>query len=182
MTKTDGVGRGRIGVLVLPVAFLAGCINSGSAPSLEDIREAQARAVQAVKDKGGTAETKNYPPGTGWVVSLSGATINDEDVEHLRAVGEIAELDLSGSTVTDRHLARLVEAEPSGGRPAAMLFRLNLSNTQVTDAGLKELAVLNLLSDLNVKGSKVTEAGIKEFEGSRQGKKLPYGLKLKIQK
>ncbi|MFM8273475.1 MAG: hypothetical protein ACKODX_14270 [Gemmata sp.] len=41
---------------------------------------------------------------------------------------------------------------------------LNLNLTQVTDAGLKELAPLKNLTTLYLSGSKVTDAGVKELQ------------------
>ena len=40
--------------------------------------------------------------------------------------------------------------------------RLSLFNTQITDAGLKEVAKLNRLSWLDLQGTKITDAGLKE--------------------
>ena len=48
--------------------------------------------------------------------------------------------------------------------PAA-LFGLNLYRTQVTDAGLKELAGLKSLHTLDLRGTQVTDAGLKELAG-----------------
>lgn len=36
--------------------------------------------------------------------------------------------------------------------------------TKVTDAGLKELASLNKLTELELKGTKVTDAGVKKLQ------------------
>jgi hypothetical protein len=43
------------------------------------------------------------------------------------------------------------------------LTALNLGNTKVTDAGLKELAPLENLTTLGLKGTQVTDAGLKEL-------------------
>ena len=48
--------------------------------------------------------------------------------------------------------------------PAAP-FGLNLSGTQVTDAGLKELDGLKNLHTLHLGGTKVTDRGLKELVG-----------------
>ena len=45
------------------------------------------------------------------------------------------------------------------------LQSLDLSNTFVTDAGLKELARLMRLQTLNLSGTDVTDAGLKELAG-----------------
>ena len=44
-------------------------------------------------------------------------------------------------------------------------FGLDLSFTQVTDAGLKELAVLKNMQSLNLLGTNVTDADLKELAG-----------------
>ena len=41
---------------------------------------------------------------------------------------------------------------------------LNMDNTQITDAGLKELAKLQKLESLSVIGTKVTKAGVTELK------------------
>ena len=45
---------------------------------------------------------------------------------------------------------------------------LDLSNTQVTDASLKELAGLKQLRTLNLSNTQVTDAGLKELAGLKQ--------------
>jgi hypothetical protein len=45
------------------------------------------------------------------------------------------------------------------------LQELGLANTQVTDAGLKELAGLTKLQTLDLRGTKVSDAGLKELTG-----------------
>ena len=166
---------------LLPALLLAGCINSGSAPSLQDVQKQQSDAVAAIKAKG-KIEEKTYPVGKGWVVGLSGATITDDDVEHLRSIDRLAELDLSRSTVTDDQLVQLVAAEANGQRKAATLHKLDLSGTGVSDAVLEELSGLKLLAELKLKGTKVTDAGVKNFELRKKVNPLPFGLKLKVEK
>ena len=51
--------------------------------------------------------------------------------------------------------------EKAPGKPVVEVF---LSNTKVTDAGLKELAALKSLTDLNLSNTKVTDAGLKELQ------------------
>ncbi|MFM8272360.1 MAG: restriction endonuclease subunit S [Gemmata sp.] len=79
------------------------------------------------------------------------------------------------SEVTDRTLGVLREvhrlpvlgnAEAAGnGRPIMPedVIRLNLDGTQVTDAGLRELAAFKNLTNLYLGGSPVTDAGLKEL-------------------
>ena len=51
--------------------------------------------------------------------------------------------------------------EKAPGKPVVEVF---LSNTKVTDAGLKELAALKSLTQLDLGNTPVTDAGIKELQ------------------
>ena len=55
--------------------------------------------------------------------------------------------------------------EKAPGKPA---ITVNLSNTKVTDAGLKELAALKQLTTLNLGVTQVTDAGLKELAPLKQ--------------
>jgi hypothetical protein len=50
--------------------------------------------------------------------------------------------------------------EKAAGRPVVMVL---LANTKVTNAGLKELAMLKKLASLNLAKTQVTDAGLKEL-------------------
>lgn len=160
---------------------IVGCgPNSGSAPSLQDLREIHTNAVKAIESKQGTVEEKKYAPGNGYAVSLKNAEIDDDDIAVLHAINGLAELDLSGSTITDEQLAALVAPDADGGCPVPVLFKLDLSGTPITDNGLRELQALRWLAELNVKGSQVTAAGIQELEQGRASQKLPFGMKFTL--
>ena len=45
--------------MFLLIAVVSGCLNSGSAPGLKELQEAQASAVKAIESKGGTAEKRD---------------------------------------------------------------------------------------------------------------------------
>ena len=53
--------------------------------------------------------------------------------------------------------------------PPAVPFGLDLAGTQVTDAGLKELAGLKILHALYLGGTRVTDAGLKELRKALPG-------------
>lgn len=176
------VGRWVVCLFLPACGLLLGCgINSGSAPSYAEYQASLENAKSSIAEKG-KVEEKQYPPGKGLAVTLSGVTITDADIKSLRAMDDIAELDLSGATISDEQITQLVASSTNDGHPPSRLFRLNISDTPITDAGLKELSSLNFLSHLNLKGSKVTDAGVKAFEQAKSGKKMPFGLKLKIEK
>ena len=51
---------------------------------------------------------------------------------------------------------------------AATLYRLNLSDTAVTDAGLQKLEGLPFLINLTVRGTKVTPGGVERYKAARK--------------
>src|SRR5260370_4123467 len=55
-------------------------------------------------------------------------------------------------------------------------FALILSNTTVTDAGLKELAELKSLQALELGGTEVTDAALKELSGLKSLQSLVLGF------
>jgi hypothetical protein len=81
-----------------------------------------------------------------------GCNVADEDLQHLRSVRHLTDLDISGSAVTTLQ----------GIRHMHLLRSLDLSNcVGLTDDGLRPLSQLPLLMTLSLKGcSNITEAGI----------------------
>jgi hypothetical protein len=144
---------------------LAGCSKPYDGVSDAD-REMQARqaAADSAKSQGIKVTEKTYPLGKAWVVDMEGIKVTEEHIQKLKELGRIAELDLSKSTVTDDHLAALRD---SGA--VTTLFRLDLSDTAVTDAGLARLEGLPFLVDVKASGSRITAAGVAKYKKSRQG-------------
>jgi|GEM_PF-2234498 len=166
------------GLSQMPFILLLGCgVNPGSAPTAQDMIAAQAAAVSTLNAKG-TVEEKSYPLGKGYAVDLSRATITDEDLRHLKTLATVAELNLSGSTISDEQFAKLAWTEYRMN----VLYKIDISETQISDAGLRDVADLNLLAEVKAKGSKISDAGVKAFKDARAGKKLPFGMKLKIER
>lgn len=162
-------------MVLLALATTGGCGNSSGLSHIEQVKLNRQIAADALQAKGATAREHRYPQGDAWIVDLSGKTVDDEVIEHLQALGQIAELDVSGSTIGDTQMQALAAMEASG-----TLIKLNISNTQVSDAGLLALSKLHLLFDINVKGSKVTAGGIEQYRTQRP--KHPLGLALKVTK
>lgn len=146
------------------VALLAaiGC-GKESGPSDYDkmVQDEQARA-STLASAGAKTQKKSYSVGSGWVVDMTGVTVTDNLLREMKQLGDVAELDLKKSTVTDAHLALMHELGLH-----VVLFKLDLSNTAVTDAGLEHLNGNVFLGDLNLTGTKITAAGIDRFKKSR---------------
>jgi|GEM_PF-2505728 len=71
----------------------------------------------------------------------------------------VAFVEKLGGTVT-RELKALRKDDKALRKP---VIEVQLSNTKVTDAGLKELAPLKNLTTLDLGGTNVTDAGLKEL-------------------
>ena len=120
-------------------------------------------AATSLASSGAKFEEKQYPVGKGWVVNLSRLTISDELLRDVKRLGNIAELDMSRSTVTDDHLRLMHELELHN-----LLAKLDLSNTAVTNAALEQLDGCIFLSELNLTGTKVTRGAVEQFKKARQ--------------
>ncbi|QJW95527.1 hypothetical protein [Frigoriglobus tundricola] len=127
-------------------------------------RELQAKqaALDAAAQQGFKMTEKTYPLGKAWVVDMKGATVTDDTLRKLKGAGHVAELDLSRSTVTDAHLALIRELGIG-----TTLFRLDLSHTGVTDAGLGHLEGLPFLVNINASGTAITAAGVDHYKSAR---------------
>jgi len=162
--------------LLLLTAFGAlGCDNSGGLSHLEQMKKAQQEAAESIKEKGGKADEKSYPQGEAWAVDLSGMAIDDDVIDYLLKLSRVTELNLSKSTITDAQIASLVTEVPMH-----TLIKLDVSNTEISDAGLLELPKLQLIYEINVKGSKITPAGLEQYKKARP--KHPMKLPLKVTK
>jgi hypothetical protein len=154
--------------LLVAINLFAGCGGDSGLTDAErvarsDYQRAQVThegALEALKKAGGKPVKKTYALGDGWQVTLTGATVTDELLEHLKTLGRVAELDLSKSNITDAQLPQLAQA-------AGICFRLNLSNTAITDAGLASLADMPVLMDLTLTGTKVSPAAAADFKAKR---------------
>lgn len=89
-------------------------------------------------------------------LSLKAVRIRPEEFANLTSLNELVDLDLTATPTNDAGVGQLV------GLP---LRRLVLFNTQVTDAGLAEIAKIKTLEHLDVAGTMVTGAGFKVLRG-----------------
>jgi hypothetical protein len=107
------------------------------APQKPVAAEKEALAVKVIEKLGGT-----FTRGTG-------------------ANGQIVEVDMRGTQVTDADLKEV--------RELSNLQMLYLGNTRVTDAGLKELKNLKNLGFLGLMGVKITAPAVKELQDALPG-------------
>jgi hypothetical protein len=158
-----------ISALLLATNLFLGCGGGSSMSDAERVQKsdyhrvqlAEQDALEQLKKAGGEAVKKTYPLGQGWAVKLAGATITDTMLGHLKTLAPVAELDLSKSTITDAQMPQLAQA-------AGVCFKLNLTQTAITDAGLASLADMPLLMDLNLTGTKVSKGAAADFRAKRK--------------
>jgi Leucine-rich repeat (LRR) protein len=120
-------------------------------------------------------------------LDLSGSSVGDGGLLHLKGLSKLSTLNLSDTMVTNAGLAhlgglsklsnlnlsrshhndrfRLTDAGLAHLRELKKLTHLNLSLNSVTDTGLAQLKGLSYLSNLNVSGTKVTDAGLVHLKG-----------------
>lgn len=155
-----GAGAALVAVL-LGAAF--GCAEGDGKSDYDRMMEAKQGAATSLSASGAKVQQKQYPVGTGWVVDLHGLTITEDLLREVKQLGNIAELDMSRSTVTDEHLRLMHELDLH-----ALLAKLNLSNTAVTDACFGHLDGCLFLSELDLTGTKVTRPGAEAFKNKRK--------------
>jgi hypothetical protein len=147
--------------MVVLVSQMLACGGGDGLSDYQRMKLTQDQAIAELQKIGGKVTSKTYQMGNGFAVDLTGASINDQTFEHLKALQRVAELNLSKTSITDAQLPELVKA---GG----MIFKLDLSNTAVTDSGIAALHELYLLLDLNVANTKVTPGGAEQFRAKRK--------------
>ncbi len=157
--------RRALGAVAVGAALTAGpgCGRNNGPSDYDKMIQEKTGAAGSLAAAGAKATEKQYPVGRAWVVSLQGLTITPDLLKQVKALGTVAELDLSKSTATDADLATMRELELH-----ALLNRLDLSHTAVTGAGLAKLEGNLFLADLNLTGTKVTPAAVAEFKRARQ--------------
>jgi RNA polymerase sigma factor (sigma-70 family) len=110
-------------------------------------------------------------------LNLANTKVTSRGLRELAGLKKLAELTLDGNQLTDECLRVLREMNKLQAlttrawrdrsaiktRTLRDIVEFNLSDTRVTDAGLKELAGLENLTSLALGGSKITPAGLKEL-------------------
>jgi hypothetical protein len=151
------------GGLAAALLALAGCGKSDGLSDNDRRLLAIKTGAEGLRAQGAKLQEKQYPVGTGWAVDLRGLTVTDDLLRQVKQVGNIAELDLANTGVTDDHLKLMHEIGLH-----LFLARLDLSHTAVTDATLDHLDGCLFLMELNLTGTKVTPASVERFKRSRQ--------------
>lgn len=91
------------------------------------------------------------------VLNLHGTHIGDAGVAHLRNLTSLEYLHLSDTQITDAALAHLASMD--------QLNRLKLDHTRITDKGLRQLGKMTRPDAiLDLSGTQVTDAGIAELK------------------
>jgi hypothetical protein len=94
--------------------------------------------------------------------------VHDDPVREVFEAEDAAAEERAVQAVQRLH-GKIVRAGPEPGKP---VVAVDLSNTGVTDAGLKELAGLKQLRTLSLRGTQVTNTGLKELAGLQQLQEL----------
>jgi Leucine-rich repeat (LRR) protein len=90
--------------------------------------------------------------------STSGPDVTDAELEHLKNLTQLSELELIDTRITDAGLDRL--------KGLTKLEKLNMIGaTKLTDAGLKHLKELTNLRTLILSGINITDAGMEHLKG-----------------
>jgi hypothetical protein len=124
---------------------------------------AMQQGADGLRSLGAKVEERNYSMGNAWSVSLHGMTISDDLLRQVRGLGNISELDLSKSTLTDDQMALFNELGLG-----TLALKLDFSHTALTDTGFEKLDNLRFLGQLNLTGTKITSAAVERFKKKRK--------------
>ena len=137
----------------IALAGAAGCGGDTGPSDYDKMMAGRKGASDVLTQAGAKVQQKQYPVGLAWVVDLRGLNVTDDLLRRVKDLGNVAELDLGRSTVTDGQLGLIKELGLQ-----VLLTRLDLSQTGVTDAGLDRLDGFIFLANLDLTGTKVTRA------------------------
>jgi hypothetical protein len=159
MARPLGPARAAVWSAAVAALLAAGCARR-SESHYARVQLSRQAVMDGLTGKGAKLELKTYPQGSAYAVTMTGLTVTDEMLEQLPALGNITELNLSKSTVTDAHMDQINKVS------GLWLLRLDLSHTAVTDAGFEKLTGA-FLTNLNLAGTKVTPAAVDRFKKKR---------------
>ena len=89
-------------------------------------------------------------------VHLKGTQITDGELENIKGLSQLRELDLYRTGITDRGLENL--------KGLSQLRYLTIGDANVTDKGLETLKELSQLWKLEIYGTNVTDEGVKKLQ------------------
>jgi hypothetical protein len=158
--------------IVLVGLFVSiGCRGDGLS-DYQRSENARLTVMEKIQGQGVKLKEKNLDV-PAYAVDMRGMTVTDELIDQLGELQNITELDLSKSTITDEQLGKLYSTNL-----CVRCFKLDLSHTGITDAGLDKMANLGVLSELNVAGTKVTKAGTERLKKRKlDDKRIPDFLR-----
>jgi len=117
-------------------------------------------------------------------LDLDGTRITPEGIKELKALKELHYIHLANDQITDKMLKGLHEAKllhalhtayaKDFKRPTGedALYRLSLSKTPITDAGIKELKDLTNIGELALEATNVTDAAIPDLKELKSLKRM----------
>lgn len=158
-TRLPSAGRLLLGTLlvVAPAGSLAVCIKVREQRALiVEIRSHRGSGVGIEREFGGRTLRRRFSPdwmsGLDSIGSIGWREATDSSVQRLRICGDLRELDLMSSAITDeglRHLSGMTNLES-----------LKLDATEVTADGLRHLRDFNRLRLLSMSATGVTDQGL----------------------
>jgi Leucine-rich repeat (LRR) protein len=157
-------------ILVMMVAVvLVGCSNE--TPETSQAAEAEAQPTPEL-----SPALDPVPPVEEKVIAIADPIVEKAVRKFLRKPeGELTEPGLEKVTSLDLGLTQITAAGLKDVAKLQKLTYLDLTNTKITDAGLKELAKLQQLKELHLLDTQVTDAGLVEVAKLQNLERLSLG-------
>jgi hypothetical protein len=146
---------------VVLIASGSGCGKKDGPSDYDKLVASKQGAGDVLKAAGAKLQEKKYPIGTAWSVDLQGVQITNEILQNIKQLGNVSELNLSKSSITDEQLGVMYDLGLF-----TLLNRFDLSSTGITDSGMEKMKGFIFLSHLNLVGTKVTPAAAERFRQS----------------
>jgi hypothetical protein len=111
VTDSLSIGRATVGIFVAALLLLPGCGPNDGLSDYDRKVQGEQKVSESLASQGAKVQQKHYPQGSAWAVNLSGLTITDDLLRQVKQLGNVTELDLSKSTITDDQLGLLSELD-----------------------------------------------------------------------
>src|SRR5262245_47605707 len=138
--------------------------------------EHQKRALKAANEMGAIVQVQDTIPGKPVTVTFRKGTLSPEQVARLHDIANLTTVNLIDTQVGDEAAPALAQLSglrsldlsgtqitDAGLKPLHGLTALSFRNTAVSDAGLTAVANFAELRSLNAAGTKITDAGMKKL-------------------